>query len=116
MRRTKSAGTVDPPDNTERKLDRSRVEKSGCSIRAMSMVGTPPMTLAPSVSMSSSTRPGSNISTGMWVALAHTLPSAPSTQPPVWNRGMGLSQTSPSCTPMRSAVSRALLTMPRWCR
>ena len=41
MRRTSSAGTVDPPEQTVVTVDRSRESKSGCSIMAISIVGTP---------------------------------------------------------------------------
>jgi len=78
----------------------------------MSIVGTAPMNHAPSVSMSSSARPGSKACMRTSVARRDSEPSAPRTHPPVWNIGMGLNQAAPSGTPMRSLQMAALSTMP----
>ena len=43
MRRTSAAGTLDPPEQMVCIDDTSRVAKSGCSIIAMSIVGTASM-------------------------------------------------------------------------
>ena len=95
MRRTSSTGTVAPPLTTQRSEDRSRRPRSGCSSSAMSMVGTPRVIEARSVSASSSTSAGSNASTGTCAARDWTEPSTPIEQPAVWNIGIGLTYTSP---------------------
>ena len=68
MWRISSVGTTDPPPLTVRSEVRSRRDRSGCSIMASSMVGTPQVNVALSDSISSSTRPGSNDSSRTAVA------------------------------------------------
>jgi hypothetical protein len=59
------------------------------------MVGTPPNTMLCSVSVSSSTSAGSKYGTSTWDARPAIAPSVASTQPAVWNSGIGLTKTSP---------------------
>ena len=80
---TKAAGTVDPPEQTVLIADKSRDEKSGCSIMAISIAGTPNIAFEPYVSLNSKTNPGSNCSTRICVALFETAPRTHRTQPPV---------------------------------
>ena len=42
---TRCAGTVEPPEQIALTLDKSALPKLGCSIMAISMVGTPTMAL-----------------------------------------------------------------------
>ena len=42
---TRAAGTKDPPEHSALTLDKSRCVKLGCSVMAMSMVGTPTIAL-----------------------------------------------------------------------
>jgi hypothetical protein len=51
----------------------------------------------------SSTRPGSNASSSTWRRGLDTAPSTQQTQPPVWNSGMVVTNTSPGSIPMRSS-------------
>jgi len=77
--------------------DRSVEAKEGCSSIATSMVGTPTIALPDDrVANSSSTRPGSNASSSTIVAAFDTAPITQQTQPPVWNSGIGMMNTSPA--------------------
>jgi len=80
----------------------------------INIVGTPAANHARSVSMSSSMRAGSNACIKVTVPLRESGPSTPSTQPPVWNIGMGLTLVDPSGAPMRSAQMVALFITFRW--
>ncbi len=110
---TSAAGTVEPPEQIALIDDRSVAAKFGCSIMAISIVGTPIIPLPLNVCSSSSTSPGSNASTRICVIACDTAPSTQQTQPPVWNSGMVVIETPPSGIPMRSKVSAPLLTRPR---
>ena len=89
IRRTRSAGTVEPPEHTVDSEDRSRVANSGCSMAAISMVGTASRCVPRSDSISSSSSAGSNCTMHTSAARRCTGPSTPSTQPPVWKSGIG---------------------------
>ena len=81
----------------------------------MCMVGTAITHSTRSDSISSSIRPGSNAGGRTSVPRVATAPSTLMTHPAAWNSGMGLRKTVPGGKPPRSMVSRALLTIPRWC-
>src|SRR5215212_1414176 len=112
---TSAAGTVEPPEQIAFVDDRSVVAKDGCSSMATSIVGTPIIAFPRYVSNSSSTSPGSKASSSTCVAALDTAPITQQTQPPVWNSGMVVMNTSPGSIPIRSAVSAPLLARPRWC-
>ena len=87
MWRTNDDGTTAPPPLMDRSDDRSRRAKSGCSMSANNMVGTPQVSVARSDSTSSSTSPASKAGTSTAVAeLWHNWNDT--TWPPTWNRGM----------------------------
>ncbi len=113
--RASAAGTGAPPEATTRRLDRSRLALSGWPSMAISIVGTPPLTVARSDSISSSCSAGSNRVMQTSVAWVVAAPSTPRPQPAVWNSGIGHTTTSPAPTPICIADSQALLTTPRWC-
>ena len=112
--RATSTGTGEPPEKLQRSDDRSRRSRSGWPSNAISIVGTPPDTVACSASISSSCSAGSNAVRYTIVARVVSAPSTPIPQPAVWNSGIGHTNTSPARTPIRSAVSRALPTIPQW--
>ena len=64
--------------------------RSGCSIRAISIVGTQSVAVTRSVSMSSSTRAGSKEEHRDVDRAGLSDPSTPIAQPAVWNIGIGL--------------------------
>src|SRR5438309_1923064 len=68
-------------------LLRSRVGKSGCCAMNMNIAGTPNMVVIRCFSMSSSTRPGSNICSTMTVAPFHSEGIGVTLSPPMWKSG-----------------------------
>ena len=113
-RRTSSGGTIAPPENAMRRLDRFRGARAAAASSAVSIVGTPPMTVPRYLSVSSSARPGSKRAMTTWVPSVWTSPRVISPHPATWKYGIGLTRTSPARRPMASAASRALLVRPRW--
>ena len=111
---TRAGGTVAPPENAQRTLPRSVPPKPGWASRAKIMVGTPPNIADRSDSIRSSTSPSSKPGTRTWVNRPCTGPSVSSTQPAVWNSGIGLTHTSPGSACRICAQNRALLVIPRW--
>ena len=77
-----------------------------------SIVGTPGRNVTRSASISSSISPGSNCGTRIIVARSHIGPNTASPPPLEWKSGTALIQHSPMRP--RTAVKRALFTMPRW--
>ena len=113
-RRTSSAGTVAPPDTTSRSDRRSRPGNVGSSRQASSIVGTSSVADPPSCSTRLKNRAGSNQGASTIRPRACTGPSVASTQPAVWNIGIGLTQASSGPKPRRCMLNRELLVMARW--
>ncbi len=78
----------------------------------MIIVGTPPVKLTRSDSARASIRAGSNPGMSTRVPRRPNAPSTEITQPPVWNRGIGVRKDAPSGIPTRSAHRAALFTTP----